>query len=232
MVIWQSSIRAWSAAARYWDSHGAFQFINRGRWAQKVQQDLIDRGFTRSPRGLEHPSGVIFPLDRPASRAEVESTLHCGREHWRQKNLQDFFATNRREAVEISHAGAGYHEQQLRRARHLYDKASVEERGVMLGASFSLCAYDKIRKNLPTQQPSTLNSCPFCSVQVPPGWHHLAWQCEHFESLRPSMPHDAWSARLGWPQPGESTACARGRLQFLASVRAACREAGGFLPDV
>ncbi|CAE7489220.1 unnamed protein product [Symbiodinium necroappetens] len=231
MVIWHSSIRAWSAAARYWDSHGAFQFLSRGRWAQKVQQDLIDRGFTRSPHGLEHPTGVIFPLDRPASRVEVDSILHCGRERWRQKNLQDFFATNRREAVEISHAGVAYHQQQLRRARHLYDKASVEERGVMLGASWSLCAYDKIRKNLPKQRPSTLDRCPFCSAQVPPGWHHLAWQCEYFESRRTSMPHDAWSARLGWPQPGEPLACAKGRLQFLASVRAACRQARGFLPD-
>ena len=74
-----------------------------------------------------------------------------------------FLETPRREAVDAVATGV----QQTESARKLLDVASAEDRGVMLSASYSLAAYEKLFENLP-KHAEVSGFCPFCKCAVVP----------------------------------------------------------------
>ena len=174
----------------------------------------------------QHPSGASLHLAGEADAKQLEAALHQVREAWRQQQFKSFLDNPRREAVDAVAAGVQYDAAQSESARKLFDAASSEERGVMLGASFSLAAYEKVFDGLP-KHAEVHAFCPFCKCAVVPSWKHLAWDCCHFAEDRGSLQKPACplSWRLGWPQVGEKLRLARSRLQFLARVRAAVRGA-------
>ena len=69
-------------------------------------------------------------------------------------------------------------------ARCLFRGATAEERGVMLGASLSPAAYDKIHRNAGKQDPVLLQVCPWCKSRLTQGWKKKegtvgdwSWRC-------------------------------------------------------
>ena len=217
------SLRAWLRAARYWKKCG--HLLPTGRWLSFIHQGLQDHGFRISGHVAQHPSGASLHLAGEADAKQLEAALHQVREAWRQQQFKSFLDNPRREAVDAVAAGVQYDAAQSESARKLFDAASSEERGVMLGASFSLAAHEKVFDGLP-KHAEVHAFCPFCKCAVVPSWKHLAWDCCHFAEDRGSLQKPACplSWRLGWPQVGEKLRLARSRLQFLARVRAAVRE--------
>ena len=141
----------------------------------------------------------------------MQSALHTLREVWRKRRFEEFRASTRREAVEIREEGLAYSEQQMRATRYLFDKASLEERGVLLGAGLSLAAYDKVFNRRTKEEPTVLTSCPFCQRRFVPDWHHMVRNCDFFRAARGHLlaPQDGMARRLGWALQGDGHALAK-----------------------
>ena len=93
----------------------------------------------------------------------------------------------------------------------------------MLGASYSVAAFDKLRRNAGKHDQVLVRKCPYCDAPVVPDWQHLSWECPSFARDRPEVPAYVLSRRFGWPGPGEGMTTAAPRLAFLAGVRARVR---------
>ena len=201
-----SSIRAWTQAV--------------GRCLRFLHQQLQNHVFQVAQHPVEWPCTLAGKL--PCSSLRLHDTKF---EVWRRRQSDCFLINPHREAVDAVAAGVHFDASQTEIARRLFDGASSEERGVMLGGAFSLAACEKMFRKLPKHAPVDAH-CPFCKCAGVPSWRHLAWTCNYFAEDRGSlqMPACTMSWRLGWPLIGESLKNAQTRLQFLARVRAAIME--------
>lgn len=125
-------------------------------------------------------------------------------------------------------ANVTYDEVGVTRMRKLYHQISIEEQGLLIGASWSLTAYDKLHRRASKFDPVLIVSCPLCQADVIPGWHHCAWVCSFFASNRPPEPAHVLFKRLGWAMPNEPRHATLTTLQFLGAVRAQLRPHAGF----
>ena len=110
-------------------------------------------------------------------------------------------------------------------ARKMFDRGTLEERGILVGAGLSLTAYEKMFNHLPKVSAVQV-FCPFCKERTVPNWMHLAWRCHHFDDSRGQLQEPAcpMSSRLGWPADAEEHETSAQRLSFLAQIRAEVRD--------
>ena len=155
--------------------------------------------------------------------AQVNSVLHFLREQWRKERFSAFLHHKRREAEEAYAAGISYPDVDVKRLRLLYDDLTAEHKGVLLGASWSIAAYEKLHRRAGKADPIHVFVCPFCQNSVVPSWLHIAWHCPHFASARPPEPELILAKRMGWPVANEPKQAFLTRHEFLSEIRAQSR---------
>ena len=79
----------------------------------------------------------------------------------------------KREQVEALNAGVVYDEGICKIARELYAKAIKKTTRVMLGASCSVAAYDKVRRDAGRDDEVQVRACSYYEALVVPGWQHI-----------------------------------------------------------
>ena len=91
------------------------------------------------------------------------------REQWRKGRFSAFLHHKRREAEEEAYAaGVSYADFDVKRLRRLYDHLPAEQQGVLLGASWSIAAYDKLHRQAGKDDPVHVTVWPFCQHSVVP----------------------------------------------------------------
>ena len=176
---------------------------------------MLETGFRENQPGSWRCGNTTLHWFGPGAKNDIGKLAHLMRERWRQRQFQRFCEHKRREAVEIrlTTGATEYDDWVVAKARLLFRNATAEERGVMLGASFSPAAYDKIHRREAPLDPVFLHECPWCNCKLIPDWQHVAWQCEGFQANRPARPEAIWARRFGWPNDANSSACVSWRSQ-------------------
>ena len=217
-----AGLRHFARAYAYWTGSGVE--LRRGRWRARAAMLMRRAGFREQRPGLWRDSqGVLCRWEHPHVKHDLDRVAHKLRELSRKEQFQAFLLHPRREQAEAISAGVGYDEGICKVARALFSRASKEQRGVMLGASYSVAAFDKLRRNAGKHDQVLVRKCPYCDAPVVPDWQHLSWECPSFARDRPEVPAYVLSRRFGWPGPGEGMTTAAPRLAFLAGVRARVR---------
>ena len=103
----------------------------------------------------------------------VAGLQHELREAWRRKRFHTFLQEARRDARALRDLVV-YSAVTQRQTARLFSLATVEERGVMMGAALSTAFYEKVRKCEPAPV------CVWCGKGEPAHWLHLAWKCDYF----------------------------------------------------
>eukprot|EP00438_Fugacium_kawagutii_P004264 Skav214008 [mRNA] locus=scaffold1070:336930:338818:- [translate_table: standard] len=226
-VFEAASLLNFVRALRYWQNRGLS--LLRGPWSRRVEQILQSAGFWQTQlhvwRHVEFGTASWIGDD---GLAQANSVLHFLREQWRKERFSAFLHHKRREAEEALAAGVSYDDVDVKRLRLLYDDLTAEQQGVLLGASWSIAAFDKLHRRAGKDDPVQVAVCPFCQQNVVPNWLHIAWHCPHFATGRPPEPELILAKRLGWPIAHETKQASMLRIDFLSEVRAQSRKKAGF----
>eukprot|EP00439_Symbiodinium_sp_Y106_P054458 s4338_g7.t1 len=219
-----AGLRHFARAYAYWTGSGVE--LRRGRWRARAAMLMRRAGFREQRPGLWRDSqGVLCRWEHPHVKHDLDRVAHKLRELSRKEQFQAFLLHPRREQAEAISAGVGYDEGICKVARALFSRASKEQRGVMLGASYSVAAFDKLRRNAGKHDQVLVRKCPYCDAPVVPDWQHLSWECPSFARDRPEVPAYVLSRRFGWPGLDSEPI----RLELSAYVGAAVHLLGTFI---
>ena len=190
-------------ACAYWLGSGVA--LRRGRWHARAAVLMSGAGFQEQRPGLWQDShGVVCRWEQPHMKPDMDRVAHMLRELRRREQFQAFLHHARREQAEALSAGVVYDEGVCKTARALYAKATKEQRRVMLGASYSVAAYDKVRRGAGKHDEVHVRACPYCAASL---------LCRAGSILAGSAPAFPWTVL--WPL---LTYCP-GALDGLAQVK-------------
>ena len=181
-----------------------------------VQLQQVGPWHWQTPQGRH----VVWQVDTPASAAQ-----HVVRDLWRKGRFEEFLRQDRRDSRGLV-GRVQYREQTVKNTASLYDVATQEERGVLLGAAASAACYAamQVRRH---ELEGIHQECPFCDIAVVPDGYHLCWRCPRFAEGRPPEPGTLLARRLGWQDAG-TKAEAQVHLRYMAGVCKAVRATHGF----
>eukprot|EP00438_Fugacium_kawagutii_P011659 Skav217247 [mRNA] locus=scaffold110:330358:331212:- [translate_table: standard] len=172
-VFEAASLLNFVRALRYWQNRGLS--LLRGPWSRRAAQILQSAGFWQTQLHVwRHVDFGTASWIGDDGLAQATSVLHFLREQWRKERFSAFLHHKRREAEEALAAGVSYDDVDVKRLRLLYDDLTAEQQGVLLGASWSIAAYDKLRRRAGKDDPVQVAVCPFCQQAVVPNWLHIA----------------------------------------------------------
>ena len=154
-------LKHFARAYAYWRQHGVGEQLLQGKWYTCAAACMQWAGFQSAGHGTwQEPQGSRCRWEHAHVKHDLERVAHLLREAERQCHFSAFLRHPRRDQAEAARAGAANSESICKIARSLYQAASKEQRGLLLGAAFSMAAYGKVRDDqLVPQHLSILRRC-------------------------------------------------------------------------